>query len=92
MTLKKVYNTNDELLAYSVRDLLLQNGVPALLRTYDGLAMAGIAPEVVGGFADVEVEAEDYERALELIGGFLGTLGELKEAGDENPPDAAEQH
>lgn len=78
MGLVVVYEAVDELTALSVRDLLLQNGVPAMIRSAEVSAFGG----AVGGFncwGEVLANEENLEKALELIAGFEGTLGELAE-------------
>lgn len=78
MGLVVVYEAVDELSALSVRDLLLQNSIPAVIRSEEVSAFGG----AVGGFncwGEVLVNEENIEKALELIGGFEGTLGELAE-------------
>jgi hypothetical protein len=88
MELVPVYVAVDEFMAVSVRDLLLQNGVPAVIKTAPGIE--GYL-SIIGGRAmyqgDVLVSPADEDRALELIGGFLGTLGELAEADEEPAPE-----
>jgi hypothetical protein len=77
MALVQLYPTPDELMALSVRDLLLQNGIGALYRRDD--ALAGLQVMTIQ-FGEILVEEADLERAEELLGGFLGTLGMLTEA------------
>jgi len=78
MGLVVVYEAADEFSALSVRDLLQQNGVPAMIRSEEVSAFGG----AITGFncwGEVLANEEDLEKALELIGGFEGTLGELAE-------------
>jgi hypothetical protein len=81
MSLVTVYDAVDELMANSIRDLLLQNGVPAMVKSGSGIEGYLV---ILGGAAmfrgEVQVDETDAERALELIGGFLGHLGLLEEA------------
>ncbi|MCB1188370.1 DUF2007 domain-containing protein [bacterium] len=71
-----VFKAPSEFLAMTIRDLLDENGIPCMIRS-DEIAGYGFAPR--GYFGDVLVFAEDEDRALELIGGFRGTLGQLAE-------------
>jgi hypothetical protein len=77
-----VYNATDELLANSVRDLLLQNGIGAMVRPRHFAAYGVLVPDLnmSGIWGEVLVYDKDMERAEELIAGFLGTLGLLAEA------------
>lgn len=77
MALVQLYSTPDELMANSVRDLMLQNGIHAVYRRTDGLQFTLVTTIQSG---EILVEEADLERAEELLGGFLGTLGELTEA------------
>lgn len=75
-----IYEATDELMANSVRDLLLQSGIGAVLRQRH-LPGYGIRdPLKFGVWGEVLVYAQDREKAEELIAGFLGTLGMLEEA------------
>lgn len=83
MELVAVYEAPDVLLANSVRDLLLQNGIPAILQSREVEQIIGIPVSLSGSFGEVLVEPQDAERAEELIAGFLGTLGMLEEVPPE---------
>lgn len=78
MAYATVYSTHSEFLLISVMDLLRQNGIPV----FEGgsLGMANLVLPQVHFIGSVQVNPEDEERALELIAGFQGTLGELAEA------------
>jgi hypothetical protein len=80
----KIHNAVDEFTALSLRDMLLQAGIPAMIRTNQvaGYNLNITWGEVVG-YGDILVNEEDEERARELIGGFLGKLGELGELSEE---------
>jgi len=83
-----IYNAVDEFTAVSLRDMLQQAGIPAMIKTNQ---VAGynlnITWGALVGYGDILVNEEDEERARELIGGFLGTLGELSELDDEDLAD-----
>jgi hypothetical protein len=81
MDLVAVYKATDELLANSVRDLLLQNGVAAMVRPASVVGYGFKDVTSIGIWGEVLVYDKDAERAEELIAGFLGTLGYLEEAG-----------
>lgn len=80
MALVSVYQAADEFMALTVRDLLQEQGIGAMIRK-DVIAGFNFDMGVSGGsFGEVLVEEDDANHALELIGAFRGTLGELKEA------------
>lgn len=58
-------------MANTVRDLLEQSGIPALVRSYQVPAYDGIARVMRPVWGEVLVEEADLERAQELINGFL---------------------
>jgi hypothetical protein len=78
VALKAVYKPADEFMANSVRDLLEQHGVPALIRSFQIPAYDGLARVMRPVWGEVLVEDEDLSRAKELVEGFLTT-----EAGPE---------
>lgn len=67
-------------MALTVRDMLRENGIIAMIRNN---TIAGFNVDMHrsgGAFGEVLVNAEDVNRAQELIGAFRGTLGQLEEA------------
>lgn len=83
MALKAVYSPPDELLANTVRDLLESAGIPALVRSFQIPAYDGIARMMRPTWGEVLVEEEDWERARELVEGFLASADTT---GDGPPP------
>ncbi len=77
-----VYSSFDELQLRSILDLLLQNGVPAMLT--GNLGTVNIILPQVTSEGEIVIDEADAERALELISGFEGTLGELAELEPED--------
>ena len=76
-----VFHANSEFDGISVRDLLLQAGIPAMLTAASGVS--GYLNIYMGSLVwhgEVQVFARDIEKAEELVCGFLGTLGMLEEA------------
>ncbi|MFO7674702.1 MAG: DUF2007 domain-containing protein [bacterium] len=69
--MKSVYRAQDELMANSIRDLLVQSGVPALVRSFQIPAYDGIARVMRPDWGEVLVEESDLDRARELVEGFL---------------------
>lgn len=81
----KIYNASDEFTAVSLRDMLQQAGIPAMIQSnevpgFGQMFTAGVRV----GFGDILVNEEDEEKARELIGGFLGKLGELAELDEDD--------
>lgn len=83
MALKAVYSPPDELLANTVRDLLESAGIPALVRSFQIPAYDGIARMMRPTWGEVLVEEADWERARELVEGFLASADAT---GDGPPP------
>lgn len=79
MALKVLYKAPDELMANSVRDLLEENGVAAMVRSFQIPAYDGIAKMMRPDWGQVLVDDEDWERAKELLDGFLASAEELPE-------------
>ena len=78
--LVKVYDLHDEFTAVSLKDLLEQNGIPSMVRKNE-VPGFGFAFDH-RTWAELLVNEQDAEKALELIAGFMGSLGELAEADD----------
>ncbi len=78
MGLKVLYRPADEFMANSVKDLLEQNGVPAMVHSFQIPAYDGIARMMRPCWGEILVEEGDWERAKELVDGFLA-------AAEENP-------
>jgi hypothetical protein len=86
MALRSAYTAAIEFMALTVRDMLRENGIAAMIRTHE---IAGLNVDMFssgGMWGEVLVEEEDLNRAQELIGAFRGTLGELAEAGPVDTP------
>lgn len=78
MALKSVYTANDEFIALAIRDMLHDEGIGCILMSNELPAFGGVT-FLERAWGEVRVDEADAERAAELIGGFLGTLGELSE-------------
>ncbi len=65
--------------------MLLQAGIPAMIQTNEvpGFGRLFQMGSYRVGFGDILVNEEHEERAKELIGGFLGKLGELAEMDED---------
>jgi hypothetical protein len=72
VAIKAVYRPADELMANAVRDLFEQNGIPAMIRSFQIPAYDGLAQVMRPVWGEVLVE-EDMARAKELLDAFLST-------------------
>jgi len=72
-------------MANTVRDLLEQSGVPALIHSYQIPAYDGLARVMRPDWGEVLVEEADLARARELIDGFLAA-----EPGSDNVTEASD--
>ncbi len=60
-------------MANAVRDLLEQNGIPAMIHSFQIPAYDGLAQVMRPVWGEVLVEEEDMARAKELLDTFLST-------------------
>jgi hypothetical protein len=81
-----VFEALTEFDAQSIADLLSQNGMTPLVRSnfVAGLDL-GLLNRGAACWGTVSVPEELEEKARELIAGFMGSLGMLDEAEEENP-------
>jgi hypothetical protein len=73
VSIKAVYRPADELMANAVRDLFEENGIPAMIRSFQIPAYDGLARVMRPAWGEVLVEEEDMARAKELLDAFLST-------------------
>ena len=85
MALKAVFKPADEFMANTVRDLLEQSGIPALIHSYQIPAYDGLARVMRPVWGEVLVEEADLDRARELVDGFLAA-----EPGSEDVTEASD--
>ena len=71
VALKAVYRPPNELMANAVRDLFEENGIPAMIRSFQIPAYDGLARMTRPVWGEVVVEEEDMARAKELLDAFL---------------------
>jgi len=76
MALRVVYRPADEFSANSIKDLLEQNGIPAMVHSYQIPAYDGIARMMRPSWGEVLVEEAQFEQAEELVQGFLSEAPE----------------
>lgn len=70
-------------MANTVRDLLEQNGIPAMVHSFQIPAYDGLAMTMRPVWGEVLVDVADWERAQDLVSGFLA-------AEDAAGPDATD--
>jgi hypothetical protein len=78
---KAIYRPTDELMANAVRDLLEQNGIPAMIHSFQIPAYDGLAQVMRPVWGEVLVEEEDMARAKQLLDAFLSADTGSSEAG-----------
>lgn len=71
VALKAVYRPSDEFMANTVRDLFEQNGIPAMVHSFQIPAYDGLARMMRPAWGEVLVEEADWDKAKELLDGFL---------------------
>ena len=81
MALKTIYKAPDEFMANSVKDLLEQEGIPAMIRSFQVPAYDGIARMMRPNWGEVLVSETDMDRARELLDSFLA-------GGDSSAPES----
>ncbi len=81
MALAVVYRPADEFMAQSLKDLLEQNGIPAMVHSYQIPAYDGIAQMMRPAWGEVLVEEDNLQAAKELVEGFLS---QEQEGADED--------
>ncbi|UCG41803.1 MAG: DUF2007 domain-containing protein [candidate division WOR-3 bacterium] len=85
MSLKTLYKAPDELMANSVKDLLEQDGIPAMIRSFQVPAYDGIARMMRPNWGEVLVSETDLDRARELLESFLARGSAACEDTDTGP-------
>ena len=73
VAIKAIYRPADELMANAVRDLFEENGIPAMIRSFQIPAYDGLARMMRAVWGEVLVEEENMAKAKELLDAFLST-------------------
>ena len=84
MSLRVLYKPSDELLAVRIKDLLEQEGIVAMLRSYQMPWYNGLAKMMRPEWGEVLIAEEDWSRAKELLDDLLASL-EPETVLEENP-------
>jgi hypothetical protein len=80
-----VFRPESEFMANTVKDLLEQSGIPALIHSFQMPAYDGLAMVMRPVWGEVLVEENELARAQEVVRGFLVT-GEGSEAEPDSEP------
>jgi hypothetical protein len=73
VAIKAIYRPDDELMANAVRDLLEENGIPAMIHSFQLPAYDSLARVMRPVWGEVMVDEKDAARAKELLDAFLAT-------------------
>lgn len=73
MALMAVCQVENELMANAIRDLLEQNGIPALIHSFQIPAYDGVAQMMRPHWGEVLVAEENLAQAKEIVAGFLAS-------------------
>ncbi|MEO0069482.1 MAG: DUF2007 domain-containing protein [candidate division WOR-3 bacterium] len=73
MALMAVCQVENELMANAIRDLLEQNGIPALIHSFQIPAYDGVAQMMRPHWGEVLVAEENFAQAKEIVAGFLAS-------------------
>lgn len=91
MAIRVLYKPLDELLAVRIKDLLEQQGIVAMLRSYQMPWYNGLAKMMRPEWGEVLVADEDFVRAKELLEDLLAVVkAETAGEGEIIEPDAEE--
>jgi hypothetical protein len=95
VALKILHKPDDELLAVRIKDWLEQQGVQAMLRSYQMPWYDGLAKMMRPEWGEVLVTEEDFDRAKELLEDLLAVVrdgaGPAAENGEELPPENTDE-
>jgi hypothetical protein len=91
MATRVLYKPPDELLAVRIKDLLEQQGIVSVLRSYQMPWYDGLAKMMRPEWGEVLVTEEDFDRAKELLEDLLTVVkAEAAGEGEIVEPDAEE--
>jgi hypothetical protein len=86
VALKVLYKPADEFLAIRIKDLLEQEGVEAITRSYQMPWYDGLAKMMRPQWGEVLVSEEDFDRAREILADLLATIESDAEPDAEESP------
>lgn len=73
MALKSVYKPDTELLAMSIKSLLEQSGIKAMIRSFQIPWYNGLAKMMRPEWGEILIDEDDYDAAREIIENFLAS-------------------
>lgn len=87
MALKSVYKPNTELLAMSLKSLLEESGIPAIIHSYQIPWYNGLAKMMRPEWGEILVDEDDYAQASEIIEHFLSSESDENQDQSLETPD-----
>ena len=73
MALKPVYKPENELMAVTIKSLLEESGIKAMIHSFQIPWYDGLAKMMKPDWGEVLVDEEDYNEAYEIISNFLAS-------------------
>ena len=87
MALKSVYKPENELLAMSIKSLLEQSGIQAMIHSFQIPWYNGLAKMMRPEWGEILVDEDDYDEAIEIIEKFLESESRNAEDSKSSEPD-----
>lgn len=88
--LKSVYKPADELMAMSIKSLLEEAGIKAIIHSYQIPWYNGLAKMMRPQWGEILVDEDDYAEAKEIVDKFLAS--EKTHASEKYKDNAADDH
>ncbi len=85
MALKPVYNPENELMAVTIKSLLEESGIKAMIHSFQIPWYDGLAKMMKPDWGEILVDEDDYNEAYEIISNFLATEQKSSEDNDSSP-------
>jgi len=85
MALKSVYKPENELMAVTIKSLLEESGIKAMIHSFQIPWYDGLAKMMKPDWGEILVDEDDYNEAYETISNFLSTEQESSEDNDSSP-------
>jgi hypothetical protein len=85
MALKPVYKPQNELMAVTIKSLLEESGIKAMIHSFQIPWYDGLAKMMKPDWGEILVDEDDYNEAYEIISNFLATEQESSEDNDSSP-------
>jgi hypothetical protein len=85
MALKSVYKPENELMAVTIKSLLEESGIKAMIHSFQIPWYDGLAKMMKPDWGEILVDEDDYNEAYVTISNFLSTEQESSEDNDSSP-------